>query len=90
MTTAPAEVVEGFVKAWERNDPDEIIGYFADDCAWYDGVPSEPHRGRDAIMAMLQRYSRHITDVHIDVDYTADAKSCLGTGAFDEGTGGDT
>ena len=66
MTDA-VTVVNGFVEAWERNDPAEIITYFADDCVWYDGVPSEPHRGRDAIMAMLQRYSRHITDVRIEV-----------------------
>ena len=60
-------VVDAFVKAWERNDPDEIIALFADDAVWYDSVPSEPYRGRDAILAILQRYARHITDVTIEV-----------------------
>ena len=61
------EVVDAFVEAWKRNDPTEIIGLFADDCVWYDGVPSEPHRGKESILAMLERYSRHISDVDIEV-----------------------
>jgi steroid delta-isomerase-like uncharacterized protein len=66
-----AAVVEAFVRAWERNDPDEIIGLFDDDAVWYDGVPSEPYRGRDAILTVLQRYARHISDVTIEVVHQA-------------------
>src|SRR3954447_23055526 len=66
-----AAVVEAFVKAWERNDPDEIIALFDDDAVWYDSVPSEPYRGRDTILAMLQRYARNISDVSIEVLHQA-------------------
>ena len=67
MASESLDVVEAFVRAWERNDPDEIIELFHDDAVWYDSVPSEPYRGRETILAMLQRYSRHISDIHIEI-----------------------
>jgi steroid delta-isomerase-like uncharacterized protein len=79
------EVVDAFVKAWIRNDPAEIISLFADDCVWYDGVPSEPHRGKPAILAMLERYSRHITDVEIEVVHQAVSGSVVFQERIDRG-----
>ena len=66
-----AAVVGAFVKAWERNDPEAIASLLAEDCVWYDGVPSEPYVGRDAIVPILERYSRHISDVEIEVVHQA-------------------
>jgi limonene-1,2-epoxide hydrolase len=85
MTDAVA-VVEAFVKAWERNDPDEIISLFDDDCVWYDSVPSEPYRGRATILAMLQRYSRHIADIEIEVLNQAVAGDVVFQERIDRGT----
>jgi limonene-1,2-epoxide hydrolase len=63
----PAAVVAGFVAAWERNDPDAIVACFADDARWYDGYPAGLTTGAVEIRAQLDRYSRHITDVSIEV-----------------------
>jgi steroid delta-isomerase-like uncharacterized protein len=66
-----AAVVGAFVDAWERNDPEAILALLSADCVWYDGVPSEPYVGRDAIAPIVRRYSRHISDVAIEVVHQA-------------------
>ena len=66
-----AAVVAAFVEAWERNDPRALAALLAEDCVWYDGVPSEPYVGRDAILPIIERYSRHVSDVRIEVVHQA-------------------
>ena len=61
------KIVLDFLKAWSRCDPDELAGFFAEDAVYEDGVPSEPLRGRQAIRDQFARYTRHITDVEIEV-----------------------
>ena len=70
-STDPVAVVAGFVAAWEHNDTDEILRYFADDALWYDGYPAGRTAGTAEIRAQLDRYSRHISDVSIEVVHQA-------------------
>ena len=43
--------VDGYVRAWESNDPAAIGDLFADDAAYYTAPFREPWRGREAIVA---------------------------------------
>ncbi len=69
--TDPAAVVAGFVAAWERNDPAEILTFFAEDAEWYEGYPADRYVGHSEISTQLERYSRHISDVSIEVIHQA-------------------
>lgn len=50
--SAGSDWVEGYVRAWETNDPDDIAALFTDD-AVYEFSPDDPDamRGREAIVA---------------------------------------
>jgi ketosteroid isomerase-like protein len=67
----PAGVVGAFVRAWERNDPDEIMQLFAGDALWFDGYPANPFTGAEQIRGQLERYSRHLSDIRIEVVHEA-------------------
>lgn len=43
--------VDGYVRAWESNDPAAIGRLFADDAAYFNAPFREPWRGREAIVA---------------------------------------
>jgi hypothetical protein len=43
--------VEGYVRAWNTNDPADIGALFAEDAAYYTAPYREPWRGRAAIVA---------------------------------------
>jgi len=43
--------VEGYVRAWNSNDPDEIAALFTDDGEYYTAPFRPPWRGRDGIVA---------------------------------------
>jgi uncharacterized protein (TIGR02246 family) len=42
--------VEGYIQAWNSNDPAVIGGLFTEDAAYYTEPHSEPWRGRDEIV----------------------------------------
>jgi uncharacterized protein (TIGR02246 family) len=42
--------VEGYIRAWNSNDPEQIAALFAEDAAYYPAPFSEPWRGRDTIV----------------------------------------
>ena len=42
--------VEGYVKAWGSNDPQDIAALFTEDAAYYTAPHRDPWRGRDAIV----------------------------------------
>ena len=50
------ETVRTFIAAWRRNDLDEIMSFFSDDCV-YHNMPIEPARGIEATRAMLEGFS---------------------------------
>ncbi|WP_433045061.1 nuclear transport factor 2 family protein [Dactylosporangium sp. CS-033363] len=52
--------VEGYVRAWNSNDPAGIAELFAEDAAYYGAPYADPWRGRDAIVAqwLLHRDQR--------------------------------
>ena len=50
------ERVRAFIAAWKRNDLEEIMGFFAEDCV-YHNIPIEPARGREATRKMIEGYS---------------------------------
>ena len=43
--------LDGYVRAWETNDPDAIGELFTDDGRYYTAPFREPWRGRDGIVA---------------------------------------
>ena len=43
--------VEGYIRAWESNDPGDIGGLFTDDARYFTAPFREPWRGREAIVA---------------------------------------
>ncbi|MET8004540.1 nuclear transport factor 2 family protein [Nonomuraea glycinis] len=47
----PQPWIEGYLRAWESNDPDEIAALFAEDAVYYNEPYSMPARGRDEIIA---------------------------------------
>ena len=49
------ERVRAFIAAWKRNDLEEIMGFFAEDCV-YHNIPLEPAVGLDAIRAVLEMF----------------------------------
>jgi limonene-1,2-epoxide hydrolase len=56
------EIVRSFIAAWRRNDLDEIMSFFADDCV-YHNMPIEPARGSEATRQMLEGFSSMATEV---------------------------
>jgi len=56
------ETVRSFIAAWRRNDLDEIMSFFAEDCV-YHNMPIEPARGREATRVMLKGFSSMATEV---------------------------
>ena len=43
--------LEGYVRAWETNDPEDVGGLFTEDARYYTAPFREPWRGRDGIVA---------------------------------------
>jgi uncharacterized protein (TIGR02246 family) len=43
--------VDGYVRAWNSNDPAEIGALFTEDAKYWTAPFRQPHRGRDAIVA---------------------------------------
>jgi limonene-1,2-epoxide hydrolase len=70
-STSPTGVVDAFVRAWERNNPDEILALFATDAVWYDGYPASKLEGHQQIRRQLDRYSRHLSEIAIEVVHQA-------------------
>jgi steroid delta-isomerase-like uncharacterized protein len=70
-TADPASIVAAFVHAWERNDTEEIVELFSEDAVWYDGYPANKFETRAEIRAQLDRYSRHLSDISIEVLHQA-------------------
>ena len=54
------ERVRSFIEAWQRNDVDELMGYFADDCV-YHNIPVEPVRGLEATGATIKGFASMAT-----------------------------
>lgn len=42
--------VEGYLRAWNSNDPEEIGELFSEDAAYFTGPFVDPWKGRDAIV----------------------------------------
>jgi uncharacterized protein (TIGR02246 family) len=42
--------MQGYIKAWESNDPSDIGALFTDDAVYYTAPHREPWRGRDGIV----------------------------------------
>ena len=54
--SANLETVRSFISAWKRNDLEEIMSFFAEDCV-YHNMPIEPARGLEATRAMIKGFS---------------------------------
>ena len=60
--SANLETVRSFIAAWRRNELDEIMSFFAEDCV-YHNIPIEPARGLEATRVMLKGFSSMATQV---------------------------
>ena len=57
--------VRSFINAWKRNDLDEIMSFFAEDCV-YHNIPLEPMKGAKAIRAALDGFMQMLGAIEID------------------------
>ena len=62
------ELVTDFIKAWERLDPDELAGYFAED-AVYHNIPIAPVTGRAEIRDFIAAFVAPYTGAHFTVHH---------------------
>ena len=68
------ERVRAFIAAWKRNDLDEIMGFFADDCV-YHNMPMAPARGIEATRAIIKGYSSMASRVEWVLHQIAETES---------------
>lgn len=47
-----AQIVRSFIEAWSRLDPDELVGFFAED-GIYHNIPTQPVQGTDALKKFI-------------------------------------
>jgi len=66
MATDASTLVTRFCAAWERMDPAELAGYFAED-AVYHNIPMEPAVGRAAIEQLLVGMKSMISAIRFEV-----------------------
>ena len=48
--TAVERWIEGYIRAWRSNDPDDIGSLFTDDALYFTAPHREPWRGREGIV----------------------------------------
>ena len=60
--SANLDRIRSFIEAWQRNDVDELMSYFADDCV-YHNIPVEPVRGLEATRATIKGFAGMATRV---------------------------
>lgn len=69
---AAADVLRGFLEAFNRHDLDAIMGYFADDCVFYmprgAGPRGDRYQGKEEVRAGLATRFAGIPDVHYGDD----------------------
>ncbi len=66
VTDDAAGTVDRFLAAWERADPDELLGFFADDAEWHPG-PMKPAIGKAALRAAIEEWLRGAVGVRAEV-----------------------
>ena len=49
------KIVLDFIAAWKRQDLDEIMGFFTEDC-FYHNIPMEPAEGPDAVRGVIEGF----------------------------------
>jgi len=64
--TDNAAIVRDFITAWSRLDPDELVGFFADD-GTYHNMPARPVVGRENLRAFIAGFIRGWTSTQWDV-----------------------
>ena len=67
-----AELLKGFLEAFNRHDLDAIMNYFADDCVFYMPRGASPrgdrHVGKTEVRAALAKRFEGLPDVHYGND----------------------
>jgi hypothetical protein len=70
---ATAELLKGFLDAFNRHDLDAIMGYFADECVLYKPCGAGPrgnrYLGKKDVRAGLAKRFEGIPDVHYGEDH---------------------
>ena len=70
---ATAELLKGFLDAFNRHDLDSIMGYFADECVLYTprgaGPRGNRYLGKKDVRAGLAKRFEGIPDVHYGEDH---------------------
>ncbi|MDI2126052.1 SgcJ/EcaC family oxidoreductase [Yinghuangia seranimata] len=65
-----AALVDEFIAAWGRLDPDELAGYFAED-ATYHNIPIMPVTGRQEVRDFIAGFVGPFTGAHFTVHHQA-------------------
>lgn len=66
------DTITQFVAAWSRLDAEELASYFTDDGCYYN-MPTEPVRGRAAVLAFIQGFTANWTKTQWDIVHIAAA-----------------
>ena len=72
--SANLQTVRRFIGAWSRNDLDEIMSFFAEDCV-YHNIPIEPANGLEATRMMIKGFSSMATRIEFVLHQIAETES---------------
>jgi|TARA_B100000767_G_C19525981_1_gene434534 limonene-1,2-epoxide hydrolase len=59
-------IVDNFFAHWSRGELDCVMALCTEDVIW-DNVPMKPVRGRAAISAFLEQFSKGMTNIHYEM-----------------------
>jgi limonene-1,2-epoxide hydrolase len=82
------KVVREFCAAFERLDPEELLGFLAADCV-YHNIPMDPAVGHDAIRAVFQLFVGTAQKIEFEVHHLAVAGKVVLTERTDRFVMGD-
>lgn len=68
-----ASVVKRFIEAWNANDVDRVMSFFADDCV-YHNIPVAPVQGPEAIRGVIQGFAGAATAIDWRLHRVAEAE----------------
>lgn len=88
MSAEAEAVVREFCTAWERRDPDELLGFLAED-AVYHNIPMDPARGHEAIRGVFDLFLPGSDEIAFEILHIASTGEVVLTERVDRFVMGD-
>jgi len=67
-------LVRDFIAAWNQNDIERVMGFFAADCV-YHNIPVDPVSGHEAIRAVIQGFAGMASEIDWRLHQIAETES---------------